>query len=687
MRHKSFLLFRILVSVSIITLLFFIYWSSLLQEERLRSLDNSLQEVKQEISQIKKRGIQQLPAEKNSVRQHIDASLPNLLGVDPYFEKTLPQLLPKGFHPTGTLRLAGMGGTADDLSPFTGWAHISEWQSYCGGSLANLPFGKYEPLVEGFAIKIEERPSGKEDMATFWVHLREDLFWQPLEKRYFSKEVQLAPWFLEKHPVTARDFQFFFQAFKNPNVDVSGAVALRILWEDMRKVEVIDDYTFVVHYQKSLVEDESGKKEYRLPFVALSHVGGLQPLAECVYKYLSNGKKIAEEDTSPDFYEKSSLWAQYFSRHFAKRVIPSCGRWKFDGATDREIHFLRNDDFYSEYMALYKGIEVFMLDSFDAMWRDFMAQKIDATMVSSQNLIELDRFMKSAFYKAEESKGNTINRLNYVDNAVAFVGWNLKNPLFQSKKVRQALAKGVDRKRLIQQNLNGQGIEVTGPFYFNSPSYNHAIQPWPYDPDEAKRMLQEEGWIDRDGDGIIEKIIDGKKVLFSFRMEYYMKNSVTKANAEFIANQLRVLGIQCEPHGVDIQELAQVTDDKSFAAYLLAWAGGSPPENPEQMWSSKNANEKGSSNTIGFANSEADRLIQALKFETNLEKRTKLYFEFHELIHEEAPYLFLYAPKVTYVLWNWIDGVFIPRDRQDLIPGAVLQEPSITYGWKNKHAQ
>ena len=46
-------------------------------------------------------------------------------------------------------------------------------------------------------------------------------------------------------------------------------------------------------------------------------------------------------------------------------------------------------------------------------------------------------------------------------------------------------------------------------------------------------------------------------------------------------------------------------------------------------------------------------------------KRIELYHRFDAIIYEEAPYTFLYAPKVTIAYRDYLQNVFIPADRQD----------------------
>jgi len=63
----------------------------------------------------------------------------------------------------------------------------------------------------------------------------------------------------------------------------------------------------------------------------------------------------------------------------------------------------------------------------------------------------------------------------------------------------------IDREEIVLQLLKGQGRTVTGPFYINGPQYDRRIEAWRYDPIEAKRLLDEAGWVDRDNDGVVRK--------------------------------------------------------------------------------------------------------------------------------------------------------------------------------------
>ena len=172
--------------------------------------------------------------------------------------------------------------------------------------------------------------------------------------------------------------------------------------------------------------------------------------------------------------------------------------------------------------------------------------------------------------------------------------------------------------------------------------------------------------------------VEGKKVKFSFSMAYYVKSTTARITVDYLATALKELGIECKPRGLDMADLSAAMEGKDFEAIYLAWGLGSPPQDLRQLWHSSGAKEKGSSNTIGFVNPEVDQIIAKLDYEYDRDKRLALYHRFHEIIHEEAPYTFLYVPRLSLLHRSYIHNVFLPAERQDLSPGATIREPMMS---------
>lgn len=649
-----------------------LYWSNTLIEHEVKELRLEVEQLQGEL--VMAQLVPQRVTER--ARPHVNANLPNLLTADPFYAQTLPELLGPTFRPHGTFREADMG-RPQDFHPFSLWAGAREIYGYCVGSLGGFCFGMYEQFTPELAIKIEERqgPEGPE----YWVHLRDGVTWASLNRTLFPANMELASHFFERHPVTAHDFKFYYNAVMNPHVQSPLATVQRQHYSDIESFEVIDDLTFVVRWRAHSVELEDGTVEPRILYSAFSRTVSMSPLASWVYQYFANGAKIIE-DPSPDTYRHNSIWAQNFAEHWAKQIVVSCGPWLFDGLTDHEIVLKRNPRHYNQQRVLAQRKVINFKTSPDALWQDFKAGEIDTfnSRDAPEKLPELATFLGSKTYREQPSQ---IERLDFLERLYSYVGWNENNPLFTSQKVRQALTMAIDRQRVIEQALGGLGIETTGPFFIHDEGYDTAIEPWPYDPLAARRLLEAEGWRDTNGDGLLDKEIDGERREFRFQLLYYVHSQKRRAIADAVSTALREIGIDCQPLGVDTADIAAATEGKDFDALCMAWMLPPPPHDPRQLWHSSGAKQKGSSNFIGFANPEIDAIIERLDYTYDSSERVKLAHRFHQIIHEEAPYLFLYVPKVAFLYRDYVQNVFIPVDRPDLIPHAKASEPLPSGFW------
>ncbi|HEY4832176.1 MAG TPA: ABC transporter substrate-binding protein [Waddliaceae bacterium] len=693
-------IFRFIVGFGILCFMGMLYWSSTLIEDNIVAIRSDISQLKsdfssaraeinttkEEVKELKERGISQSASvapntslSKKLVHPFMDPKFPNLLEEDPFYTATLQKMLGKNFSPHGKFQSATIG-KPENLHPFSNWAQVATWIAQCTVSLSRLQFGKYETFSPDMAIKIEARPR-LDGTPEFWVFLRDNVYWHPLREELFENKIHLAPHFSQKHQVTAEDFKFFFDAMMNPYVGESGAVALRNYLGDIEEIEVKDKLTFVVRWSAHPMKDGQGTPTYKIKYMARAMTGELRPLPIFVYQYFPDGTKIIEDDQAPNTYRTNSVWAQNYARHWANNVIVSCGPWIFDGMTDRQIKFKRNQDHYFPYDVLAESSAVDFKNTTEAIWQDFKANLLDSYGLQPDQLMEWEGFKASEIYQQQAQLDSAIKRLDYPARAYLYIGWNQATPYFNSKKVRVAMTMAIDRARIIKQNLNSMGIEISGPFSPASSENDPSISPLPYDANTATRLLEEEGWYDSDGDGVLDKVIEGKVVPFRFSLTYYVRNPTTKAICEYVATALKEIGVSCSLNGVDIADLSAAFDGKSFDALCLAWVLGTPPSDPRQLWYSAGAKEPGSSNAVGFANAEADEIIDKLSFENDPEKRTALYHRFHAIIHDEQPYTFLYEPKIAFLYRERLQNVFIPAERQELIPGANVAEPISSAFW------
>ena len=629
---------KLLVMIALLGFVGMLWWSSTIVEEEVK-------ELKKEIARLRVTGSVQRPAK--IVSRSWDLSLPNLLQEDPFYRTTLPKILGPDFVPHGTLRV-GTIAKPHNLHPMAGWKEINEaWQActtYMGRSLV----GSYDQYSSGVALRVEERNPGE-----YWLFLRTDLDWAPLDPKHFPEELNLSTTFFEPHPVTAHDVKFWFDAMMNPFNGLGGAVGMRTYYSDVEEVRIIDDYTLVVRWKA----DPDPK------YISRQLTMTMKPLARFVYNSFPDGSPISEGEIRQD-----SVWAQNFADHWAKNIIVSCGPWIFDRWHDGVLKLKRNPNYFEPLAALTEYRTTYFFEIPDTAWQAFKADKIDLFDMTRapEKRAELSDFLNSP-------QGRGVQQLPYLERAYAYIGWNLNNPLFQDRRVRQALTLAVDRTRLIEQNLNARGLVAKSAFFPKASYANQELEPYPYDLRRARALLEEAGWH-RSASGLLEK--DGKS--FSFQLYYLVKNPFGRLNADFISTSLRQLGIDCRPLGLDIADISLAFEGKEFDAIQMAWRLGAPPPDPYQLWHSSGADQKGSSNFIGFQNFEVDQIIEALRYEYDLQVRNQLYHRFEEILHDESPYTFLYVPMADLLYRSRVQNVFIPVDRPDLTPNADVSEPNIS---------
>ncbi len=245
-----------------------------------------------------------------------------------------------------------------------------------------------------------------------------------------------------------------------------------------------------------------------------------------------------------------------------------------------------------------------------------------------------------------------IEKYSYLAHAYTYIGFNMKDPLFKDKKVRQALNYAIDRKEIIDAVLLGLGEVCTGPFLKGSPYYDDEIAGYEYDPQKAALFLRNAGWKDSDGDGILEK--GGEK--FIIKLVTNQGNQVREDVATIVQRQWAKLGIK-----VDIQVVAwaafldQFVNKKNFQAVILGWTLPIDPDS-YTVWHSDSTRE-GGLNFISYSDARVDELIELGRREFDIDKRKRIYRQIHAIISEDAPYAFLFFPYATPAINKRFKGI------------------------------
>jgi len=226
--------------------------------------------------------------------------------------------------------------------------------------------------------------------------------------------------------------------------------------------------------------------------------------------------------------------------------------------------------------------------------------------------------------------------IKYPDRGYSFLAFNLKRPVFQDRRVRQALTMAIHRQNLIDVLLNGQGRLIPGPIPPYFWAYDESLLLDGFNPSQAKDLLEAAGWRDSNGDGWREK----NGAAFEFTMKTNADNKLRSDALVMIQADLQKIGVRAQPELLEFGKLIKEAIQRhDFDALLLSWKTGYSVD-PSQVWHSE-AIANGY-NLISYSNSRVDSLLVAARQEDDRAKARSLWREFQRQVIQDCPYVFLY---------------------------------------------
>ncbi len=230
-----------------------------------------------------------------------------------------------------------------------------------------------------------------------------------------------------------------------------------------------------------------------------------------------------------------------------------------------------------------------------------------------------------------------INITTFEGKRFTFVGWNTARPVF-SLPIRRALSHAIKKQEIISALLGGYGKPAIGPLTSVAWAFDSSLQDIPYNPSLAKRLLAENGWQDRNGDGVREK--NGKEFIFTLKIN--VGSQQRQDIAVLVQSQLAEIGVQVKIQRVEWNLfLDQVFGKKEFDAVVLTWDSDFTVD-PTPLWHSQSI-ENGY-NFVSYANERVDMLIEKARQAPSQEQAQPLWSEFQQIVINDCPYTFLFIP-------------------------------------------
>ena len=448
-----------------------------------------------------------------------------------------------------------------------------------------------EMVFRVFLHLLEEQPDFREHPPTFKPQLAESYEWSD-DHKVLTFHLRKGVVWSDGVPITAEDVRWTWQAQTHPDVAWDSADSKRFVTD----VEVVDPQTVRFHFSRVYSNQLLNANE-----------GVILP-------------RHAWEKLPFQQWRENADW---FREHLVTSGPFTIESWE----PQQQIVLKRNERYYEKGLPYLDRVVMRIVG--DQAARVTQALSGDLDFVPQIGVSDVPRI-----------KSNP--RLELVDhwfNIFVAIGWNIEHPFFKDPEVRRAMTLGIDRATIVETLWGSYATVASSPILSQVWAHNPAVQPLPYTPGEARRILAAKGWKDTDGDGVLDR--GGKP--FAFELLVNSSNKARVDSAVMVQDQLKKLGVRVEIRSMEFNTMVdQLVAGDFAAAYMgttidtsldmtsLFHSGSLPPEG---------------SNQVRYRNPEVDRLIGLSMTQKDILEARPYFYQLQEIIQREQPMTFLWESE------------------------------------------
>lgn len=242
----------------------------------------------------------------------------------------------------------------------------------------------------------------------------------------------------------------------------------------------------------------------------------------------------------------------------------------------------------------------------------------------------------------ELEKHETLTATKFLGWGSFYLGFNTKEGPTAKPEVRQAIARALDRKGMVETLRQGMAVEASTSVPNTVFGAANDLKPIPYDVAEAKALLQKAG------------VATPLKV----KLNVY-ENAEMKQIASAMQAQLKEIGIELEVISTDYSAWTTATRKPDHDLYLSAW-GTVTMDADYAFWAWYQSGQHEADNRAFYANPEVDRLLAEARGTADDKVRQDAYRKVQEIVQQDLPYLTLYFPLTNYAKNRRLQGEVYP---------------------------
>ncbi|MDA1307566.1 MAG: ABC transporter substrate-binding protein [Acidobacteria bacterium] len=244
-------------------------------------------------------------------------------------------------------------------------------------------------------------------------------------------------------------------------------------------------------------------------------------------------------------------------------------------------------------------------------------------------------------------KSSDVQVVTALGTDYAYMGFNLRDPVLQDRRLRQAIGYAVDTSAIVDHLRQGLAAQAAGIVPPMSWAHNPDTFRFTRDLDKARALLDEAGYPDPDGDGPLP------------RLRLSLKTSTAEAyrlQAAVIQQQLSEVGIALDLRSYEFATLFGDVIRGNVQLYTLQWVGVTDPDMLRRVFHSAQIPPAGF-NRGYYMNPEVDRLIDAATESLSEPERVVLYAQIQDIVANDAPYISLWYKTNVAVAQSHLTGI------------------------------
>lgn len=455
------------------------------------------------------------------------------------------------------------------------------------------------PTLENGLAKVEDLPGGKKGVALTYT-LLPDAKWG------------------DGTPVTSADAVFTWEVGRHPQSGIANFEQ----YKRLTKIDVVNDKTFVLHFDK-LTFDYNAINDFDLLPAHLERKAFEEPAN---YR---NRTTYDADTTNPGLYN---------------------GPYRITQVVRGSHVVLEPNPTWAGRKPAFKRIVVRAVENTAALEANLLSGSVD--YIAGELGLPIDQAL--AFEKRNGARYDIRFKPGLVYEHIEM---NLSNPILADKRVRQALLYGLDRQGLVKQLFEGRQPVANGDVNPLDWVYDKDVKTYGYDPQKAAALLDGAGWPLVGG---VRQNAQGEKL--SFELMTTTGNRSRELVQQVLQSQWKKLGVEVRIRNEPARVFFAETVWKRKFPHMALFAWMSAPENvPRTTLHSTNIpsaqNGWAGQNYTGFSDPRMDSLIDRIEVELDRDKRRALWREEQAIYAEELPSLPLFFRADAFIIPKWLKGI------------------------------